>query len=58
MPSPDGAGIVASALLSRPDSTSGTAALWHLAVHPDHRRRGIGHRLLTQCLSVAAAGAR
>ncbi|MFE4579359.1 GNAT family N-acetyltransferase [Streptomyces chartreusis] len=51
--------VVASALLSRPDPDSGTAVLWHLAVHPEHRRRGIGHRLLTQCLHLAAAsGAR
>lgn len=51
--------VLASALLSRPDPESGTATLWHLAVHPMHRRRGLGHRLLTQCLHVAAAaGAR
>ncbi|MER7820075.1 GNAT family N-acetyltransferase [Streptomyces sp. NPDC096153] len=48
--------LVASAVLSRPDSGSGTAVLWHLAVHPLHRRQGIGHRLLAQCLSIAAAG--
>jgi ribosomal protein S18 acetylase RimI-like enzyme len=51
--------VVASALLSRPDPGSGTAVLWHLAVHPQHRRRGIGHRLLTQCFHLAAtSGAR
>ncbi|MFF3404312.1 GNAT family N-acetyltransferase [Streptomyces sp. NPDC002659] len=50
---------VATALLSRPDPESGTATLWHLTVHPLHRRQGVGHRLLTQCLHVAAAaGAR
>ncbi|MFJ9752849.1 GNAT family N-acetyltransferase [Streptomyces chartreusis] len=39
---------MASALLSRPDPNSGTAVPWHLAVHPEHRRRGIGHRLLAE----------
>ncbi|MER7820378.1 GNAT family N-acetyltransferase [Streptomyces sp. NPDC096153] len=55
-PGPDATGLLAGAVLSRPDPGSGTAALWHLAVHPEHRRRGIGHRLLAQCLDVAATG--
>lgn len=50
---------MASALLSRPDPDSGMAVLWHLAVHPGHRRREIGRRLLAQCLDVAGgSGAR
>lgn len=46
--------IRASALLSKPDTVSGTATLWHFAVHPAYRRQGIGSRLMTQCLEVAA----
>ncbi|GAB2934496.1 GNAT family N-acetyltransferase [Streptomyces heilongjiangensis] len=55
----DGTWVTASALLSRPDPGSGTAALLHLSVIPPHRRSGVGRRLLEQCLRVAAdAGAR
>jgi ribosomal protein S18 acetylase RimI-like enzyme len=49
-------GVVASALLSRPNPATGMAVLWHLAVHPQHRHRHIGRRLLAQCLNAAATG--
>ncbi|MET7458589.1 GNAT family N-acetyltransferase [Streptomyces sp. NPDC005574] len=52
---PDGR-VLATALVSSPDARSGTANLWHLEVHPAHRREGIGSRLLIESLYVAAAG--
>ncbi|MER6434385.1 GNAT family N-acetyltransferase [Streptomyces sp900105245] len=45
--------VLANALLSHPDADSGTATLWSLFVHPAYRCQGIGHRLLSQCLSIA-----
>ncbi|MGI5380640.1 GNAT family N-acetyltransferase [Streptomyces sp. CA-251387] len=55
VPGPGTTGVVASAVLSCPHPTSGMAVLWHLAVHPEHRHHGIGHRLLAQSLNLAAA---
>jgi GNAT superfamily N-acetyltransferase len=50
--------VVATALLSRPDRDFGAVTLDHLVVLSPHRRLGIGHRLLSQCLDLAAdAGA-
>ncbi|MFB7868035.1 GNAT family N-acetyltransferase [Streptomyces sp. NPDC056069] len=51
--------VIATAVVRRPSHGSGTAGLWYLDVDPDHRRHGIGHRLLTQCANLAlTCGAR
>ena len=34
-------------------STSNTGILWHLAVHPDFRRRGVAHHLLERAVEEA-----
>ncbi|MFJ1562194.1 GNAT family N-acetyltransferase [Streptomyces mirabilis] len=45
---------IATAILRAPTpDTTGMAVLWQLAVRTEHRRRGIGTRLLTQCLHHA-----
>jgi len=52
-------GAVAGALrLILPLRDNGTVAILDLAVHPDHRRRGIGTSLLTEGLRIAAAHGR
>ncbi|WP_406191584.1 GNAT family N-acetyltransferase [Streptomyces sp. NBC_01017] len=46
-----GAGTAASAVvLACPDDT---ALLWQLSVSPGHRRRGMGSRLLRECVDLA-----
>ncbi|GEC10657.1 hypothetical protein SSP24_83120 [Streptomyces spinoverrucosus] len=49
-----GSGTLGSAVVLRPHPMTATAVLWHLAVHPEHRRRGVGSRLLAQCLRLAS----
>ncbi|MEU1409222.1 GNAT family N-acetyltransferase [Streptomyces sp. NPDC005728] len=45
---------MATAILRAPTpDTAGMAVLWQLAVRTEHRRRGIGTRLLNQCLHHA-----
>ena len=52
-------GAVAGALrLILPLRDNGTVAILDLAVHPDHRRRGIGSALLAEGLALAAAHGR
>ncbi|MFJ9821107.1 GNAT family N-acetyltransferase [Streptomyces sp. NPDC101151] len=48
-----GKAVVASAVLLAP--REGTALLWQLHVSSRHRRRGMGSRLLGQCLDLADA---
>lgn len=44
------AGSVVGAILAGHDGRRGF--LYHLAVHPDERRRGLGQRLVAHCLGV------